>query len=340
MFLFKKNLNLKNNVIFIAEIGINHEGSIAKAKKMIDLAKKSGADAVKFQSYSLDKYCSIDEIDRYKRLKKFELKPDQFYELFKYSKKKGINFFSTAVTEDYVFKLNKYCEVIKVASGDMSFLPLIDNLIKTNSKIIISTGMHTEKEVNNLIGYISKKKGKKYLKNKLALMQCTVSYPTPTSEANVNVINNFKKKYNLTIGYSNHSLTMGPCLAAVANGAKIIEVHFTDTRKNKTFHDHNLSFEPKELKNLISISNDILLSMGNKNKKILDIEKKFLKIGKKGLIASRNLKKGSILRSKDIMYARPATFFSYEKKSFILGKQLSQDLNKGQLFNKKILKSV
>ena len=80
--------------------------------------------------------------------------------------------------------------------------------------------------------------------------------------------------------------------------------------------------------------------MGNKNKKILDIEKKFLKIGKKGLIASRNLKKGSILRSKDIMYARPATFFSYEKKSFILGKQLSQDLNKGQLFNKKILKSV
>lgn len=337
MYLFKKDLLKQDKIIFIAEIGINHEGSLKKAKRLIQLAKAAGADAVKFQSYSLERYCSSDETERYKRLKKFSLTEKQFYELFKFSKKIGINFFSTAVTEDYVKKLAKYSEVIKVASGDMSFLPTIEEILKFNVKAIISTGMHDFQEVKNLISFIKKKKGEKYLINNVALMHCTTSYPPKLKDVNINVIRTLKEKFKLTIGYSNHILDQSACVSAVASGAKIIEVHFTDTRKGKKFHDHFISYEPSELKSLIEFSKRILISLGSQQKKILDCEKKFLKSGKKGLVASKDLLKGQVLKEDDIMYARPATYFSFKIKEQIVGKKIKKDLKKGQLIKNSIL---
>lgn len=334
MNLFKKNLAKQNNIIFIAEIGINHEGSVKKAKNLIKLAKKAGADAVKFQSFTLEKYCSTDEVERYKRLKKFSLTEKEFYDLYKFSKKIGINFFSTAVTEDYVKKLAKYSEVVKVASGDMSFTPVIEQIINSKVKAIISTGMHNFNEVKNLLSFIVKRKGKKYLLKNIALMHCTTSYPPNLEDLNINIIRTFKEKFNLTIGYSNHILDQAACITAIANGAKIIEVHFTDKRKDKKFHDHFISYEPAELKSLIEFSKKILIALGSNQKKILNCEKKYLKIGKKGLIVSKNLTKGVKIKESDIMYARPATYFSFNEKKKIIGKKLKKSMKKGQLLKK------
>ncbi len=338
MYLFKKNLLKQDKIIFVAEIGINHEGSLKKAKRLILLAKKAGADAVKFQSFSLERYCSSDEIERYKRLKKFSLTEKQFYQLYKFSKKNGINFLSTALTEDYVKKLAKYSEVVKVASGDMSFLPVIEEIIKSNVKAIISTGMHDFKDVKDLIAFIRKKKGEKYLKKNFALMHCTTSYPPDLKDVNINVIRTFKEKLNLTIGYSNHILDQTACITAIANGAKIIEVHFTDKRKGKKFHDHFISYEPNELKSLIELSKKILISLGSKQKKILDCEKKFLKAGKKGLIVSKDLANGQVLKTNDIMYARPATYFNFKEKKKIVGRKIVKNLKKGQLLKNSLFK--
>lgn len=337
MILFNKDLKKKENIIFIAEIGVNHEGNLTKAKKLIKLAKEAGADAVKFQSFNLNRYCSIDEIDRYKKLKKFELKPNQFYELYKFARKNKIFFFSTAVTEDYVGILKKYSQVIKIASGDMSFLPVIDEILKFKTKCIISTGMHNQSQIDNLIAYIIKKKSKKFLAENVALMQCTTSYPPNLNDVNLNVIKNFKDKYNMTIGYSNHILEETVCLAAVALGAKIIEVHFTDKRKGKKFHDHYISYEPAELKKLINLSKKILISLGKSKKEILNCEKKFLKPGKKGLVFSMDLEKGTKLKSSHIMYARPAKYFPFDMKNKIIGSKLKKDVKMGELIKKKII---
>jgi N,N'-diacetyllegionaminate synthase len=337
MILFNKDLKQNKNIIFVAEIGVNHEGSLAKAKKLIILAKEAGADAVKFQSFNLDRYCSIDEIERYKKLKKFEFKPNEFYELYKFARKNKIFFFSTAVTEDYVGILKNYCEVIKIASGDMSFLPVIDEILKSKTKFIISTGMHNQSQIDNLIAYIIKKKSKKFLADNVALMQCTTSYPPNLNEINLNVIKNFKNRYNMTVGYSNHIVEEAACLASVALGAKIIEVHFTDKRKGKKFHDHFISFEPSELKKLINLSKKIITLLGTSKKEILNCEKKFLKSGKKGLVFSRDLKKGTRLDNSDIIYARPAKYFSFDMKNKIIGSKLKKDVKMGELIKKRII---
>lgn len=157
-------------------------------------------------------------------------------------------------------------------------------------------------------------------------MQCTTSYPPNLNEINLNVIKNFKNRYNMTVGYSNHIVEEAACLASVALGAKIIEVHFTDKRKGKKFHDHFISFEPSELKKLINLSKKIITLLGTSKKEILNCEKKFLKSGKKGLVFSRDLKKGTRLDNSDIIYARPAKYFSFDMKNKIIGSKLKKML--------------
>lgn len=231
-------------------------------------------------------------------------------------------------------KLARYSEVVKISSGDMDFLPVINNILKSKVKAIISTGMHSYKEIKKLVLYIKRKKGQKYLAKNIALMQCTTSYPTDLKDVNVNVIRTLKENFNLTIGYSNHILDQSACISAIANGAKIIEVHFTDKREGKKFHDHFISYEPAELKYVIELSKKILSSLGSTQKKVLNSEKKFLKIGKKGLIASKDLKKGHKISERDIMYSRPATYYNFNDSKKILGKKIKIDLKKGQLIKR------
>lgn len=331
MKLFKKNL--KKDFITVAEIGVNHEGRFTYAKKLIKLASKTGVDAVKFQCYNPERYVSTSEIERFKRIKKFSLNRKQFKELSLLAKKNNLGFFATPITEDYVPFLNKICPVLKIASGDINFKPLIKECVKTNKPIIISTGMATIEEIRTTLSWIKTYGGQKYL-NKIILLQCVSAYPTPIEQANILSMKFLKRKFKTLVGYSNHVLGDEACLAAVALGASVIEVHFTDKKKNRKFHDHALSFEPKELKEFIIKAKKIKKSLGFFSKKRQSSEMPLIKIGRKGIIAKRNIKSGKKLNMNDIMYARPATHFSSLEIKKILGKKIKINIQKGEVFKK------
>jgi N,N'-diacetyllegionaminate synthase len=331
MNLFGKNL--KHQSVLVAEIGLNHEGRVSKAKKLILLAKKAGADAVKFQSYTLEKYCSTSEKKRYKMLKKFSFSKKQFLDIFRYCKKVKINCFSTAVTEDYVNFLAKENGIIKIASGDSTFKPLLFKAAKSGAKIILSTGGTTFKEIIKSINYI-KKYSKIDIKKKLIILHCISAYPVPIKEVNLQTIPFLKKKTKLIVGYSNHSCNPFVSAMALNFGAKVIEVHFTDNKKNKSIRDHALSFDFNDLKHIAEYKNNIKKISGYINKKIQKSEKANIPIIRKGIVASNNIKKLKIIEPFDLQFARPANNFSYEEAYKLIGKKIKFNKKKGEVIQR------
>ena len=236
MKLFGKNLD--KDVPIIAEIGVNHEGSIEDALNLITLAYKSGPDAVKFQSYTPERYISNKDKDRYSRVKKFHINQEDHIKLINHAKKIGINFFSTPVTEDWLPFLSKNTSAIKIASGDITFEPIIKEAAKTNLPVILSTGASNINEINKAISWFKESSEDKEISNRLILMHCVSLYPPPLEKANLNSIKFLKDHTGLKVGYSNHVEGIIAPSLAIGLGADLIEVHFTDSRENKVFHDH------------------------------------------------------------------------------------------------------
>ena len=331
MKLFDKNI--EKNPVIVAEIGINHEGSIIKAKKLIQLAKENGADAVKFQSFTPENYISSSDPERLKRIKKFCLSHKDFIELSNYCKKIGINFFSTPITIDYVKKLNPLVGVFKISSGDFTFKPLIKECVKTKKPIILSTGLSDEKTIKEILNFIKKIGGNNYLK-KIVLMHCVSAYPAPLEDVNLYSINFLKEKFKTITGYSNHALGTDVCKIALMLGASMIEVHFTDKRIGKKFHDHKLSYEPSELQDLVNFRNNYITILGSKNKKIRKSEIPFLKHARKGICYKEDLKKNTIIDMKCLTFLRPAEEFLFFEVNKILGKKLKRDVNRNEIARK------
>ena len=288
---------------------------------------------MKFQSYTLEKYCSPDEKKRFKMLKKFNLTKKQFLNLFKYCKKRKIHCFSTAVTEDYVDFLANHTGVIKIASGDSTFKPLLLKAAKSKAKLILSTGATTTSEILNSINYI-KKNSKTNIRKKLVILHCISAYPAPMHELNLNSIRYLSKKTRLYTGYSNHSPNPIAATIALNLGAKIIEVHFTDNKNNNSIRDHSLSFNFDDLKNLVEYKKYKKKIIGKSQKKIQKSEKKNIPVIRKGLIASKKLKKNKIINQKDLQFARPANYFTYEDADKLIGKKIKIDKKKGSIIKK------
>ena len=324
------NKNLKNEILIIGEIGINHEGKLSEALKMLELASKSGLDAVKFQLYSLDKYQSKNNLKRYKRLKKFNLSDNDYKYLHKKAKKIGLKVIATPLTEDKVDLAGSFGEVVKVASGDIDFYPTIERIIKNKKKIILSTGNSNIKEIEKTVNHIKKNYRKKKISDYLALLHCVSLYPTPIEESNILKINYLKNRFkNLTIGYSNHCSDRNIVLSAVANGAKIIEIHITFDKKNKKFHDHFLSFDKTELKELINSIRSVERSI----KKLKINPQKINKEMRKGIIASKNNKRKEIYSLQNLSFARPSKHYNSKDIKKLIGKKSTKNIKSGFLIN-------
>ena len=282
-----KNFDLKKKVFIIAEVGNNHEGNFSIAKKLVRLAAKAGADAIKFQTFKTENFIRKKDIKRFKQLKKFELSYEQFKSLKKLAHIKKIKFISTPLDLESADFLIKNADLIKIASSDNNFFPLIEKVLKSKKSIIISTGMTNITQIKDLTNYIYKVIGKKSAEKRIALLHCVTSYPVEDKFANLRSVEYLIKNSKLTIGYSDHTLGNDACIAAVAMGAKIIEKHFTINKKFSKFRDHALSADYTDLKNIVSRIRKVEKQLGRFNKEIQKPEKKLIKIVRRAAYADR-----------------------------------------------------
>lgn len=321
----------EKSIDVIAEIGVNHEGNIDYAAKLLELAAQAGASYVKFQSYTPSRYAAENDSARLNRVARFALRKEDFARLLEFAQELGVGFLSTPVTEDWVDVLDLMCPAFKIASGDITFKPVIQKAARTGKPLLISTGAASLEEIDKAVSWVEEEVGSSNIKESLILMHCVSAYPTPIEEANTLSIPFLKERYGLRVGYSNHVIGMHACLAAVALGAEVVEVHFTDFKENREFRDHALSFDQNDLKTFIYAANEIYKSLGKYEKKIQLCESNGIPMLRKGIIAARDIKAGEILSENDLMFARPATEFSSQEMDLLIGKKLKANISKGYL---------
>ena len=324
MILFNKNITTEP--LFIAEIGVNHEGSIDAAKKMMSLAKQAGYDAAKFQMYTPSLFLSSDDKEKIARVRKFQLSLDSYNDLREFGRSIRLPVFASAISHDTVSFL-KEDGVIKIASGDIDFDLLLTQVAKSEAKIILSIGASSQEDVEHAITNI-KAHINCTLQEKLILLVCTSQYPCPIEDANIGRLNTLKQ-FGCAVGFSNHVIDKEASLCAAALGASVFEFHFTDTKQDKVFHDHLLSFDPTESASLIGQIIKIRKALGNASIQRTEHEEKSYLSIRKGLVFARSLKVGDIISENDIAFARPATHFKANDFNQILGKQVIVEVEKG-----------
>ena len=314
-----KNKIISNygRVFIIAEAGVNHNGSIKIAKKLIDAAVFAGADAVKFQTFNTDdivttkspksRYHKItsgsdNKQTWYNMLKGQELNYEQHKELIKYCKLKKIIFLSTPYDFKSVDLLDDLkVPVFKIASTDNNNYPLLKYISKKNKPIILSTGMSNIKEVKDAINIL-----KSFNQKKIAILQCTSSYPCKLSDLNLLVIKTFQDEFNCPIGFSDHSDEIIPAIVAASMGSSIYEKHLTLDKTMKG-PDHRASCTPKELKDIVKEIRQIKILHGSQTKIVLDSEiENRIKL-KKSLVSLVYIKKGEVIKKASVGIKRPAT---------------------------------
>ena len=325
-------------VVIIAEAGVNHNGSLKIAKKLVDVAKLARADYVKFQSFTHDKLVTKNapkanyqksnhntEETQNSMLQKLQLSSLDHLKLITYCKNKKINFLSTAFDEDNLkFLIENKIKFIKIPSGEITNLPLLKYIKKQKKKILLSTGASTLKEVEQAIKILNKSK-----KN-ITVLQCNSAYPTPIDDLNLRTLNTFMKKFNCNIGLSDHSLSTIVPAAAVAMGATVIEKHFTLSRK-MVGPDHKSSLEPKEFKEMVKNIREIEISLGSAKKPITKSETENRKIIRKSLVAQKFIYKGQKFNNKNITSKRPARGLSPMSIHKILGKKAKKNFKPDEI---------
>jgi len=321
----------KNDVYIIAEIGGNHEGDFEYAKKLTNLAIESGVDAIKYQIYTGDSLVNSKyDPDRNKHFKKFELTKEQYLYLAKMCKEANVTFMASVWDVEAFDWIDKYMPIYKVGSGDMTAYNLIKKMVLTGKPIILSTGLATLDEVKDVVKFVESIDKSYISEKKLALLQCTSMYPIPDEDANLNVILTYKKEFNLTIGYSDHTIGMEAVEIAVAMGAEIIEVHFTDSRENKTFRDHKVSATKDEIQALIKKIKKIKTLQGSFDKKPTksEIESGHVKSFRRGIYAKHDIKKAKIINEEDLITLRPLVGIGAEEFYNIIETKAKKDFEK------------
>ena len=327
MIVFAKNLD--RDVVIIAEIGVNHEGNPEVAATLMAAAARAGADAVKFQSYTPERYVSGIDPERQERVRRFALTEATHRKLSATAKNLGVSFLSTAVSEDWLPLLAELGDAIKIASGDLTFEPVIRGAARTGKPVILSVGLGTIAEIDQAIAWFGDEIGSVSLRDHLALMHCVVAYPTPIEQANVLSVPFLAQRYGLHVGYSNHVIGPEACYAAAALGAPIIEVHLTDCKSGRNFRDHALSFEQRDLEEMVSVIKRIRASLGTSGKGRSEAELSNLAAARKGIVAARDIAVGTVLSETDLMYARPVLDFASTQLSLVVGLKTTAAIAKG-----------
>lgn len=330
-----------HKVFIVAEAGVNHNGNIVTAKKMIDVALDAEVDAVKFQTGKaenvISKYAPKAEYQKrtagtresqLEMAKKLELKESEFKELYSYCKKKGILFLSSPFdlrSVDFLSELG--LDTFKIPSGEITNLPYLRKIGGLKKRVIMSTGMADLKEIKKALD-ILKKAGTP--KRHITALHCNTEYPTPMEDVNLLAMLTIKKRLGVSIGYSDHTPGIEVPVAAVALGAKVIEKHFT-LDKSMEGPDHKASLNPAELKKMVKAIRNIEKAMGNGVKKVSPSELKNKPIARKSIVAVRDIKNGEAFIEENITVKRPGTGINPMKWDKILGKIAKRDFKKDEM---------
>ena len=315
--------------LIIAEAGVNHNGDIELAKKLIDVAVNAGADFVKFQTFNADRLAThaakkaeyqAQTTDRnetqHEMLRRLELTPAMHHELIAHCKMRKIGFFSTGFdieSVDFLASLGQ--NLFKIPSGEITNLPYLRHIGRLGKPIILSTGMSNMLEIESAIKALEQAGTPR---SKITVLHCTTEYPTPMCDVNLHAMQSIQTELSVAIGYSDHTLGIEVAVAAVAMGATVIEKHFTLDR-TLPGPDHKASLEPAELKTMVSSIRNIEIALGDRLKQLTPSEAKNILVARKSIVASKDIQIGETFSAENLATKRPGTGISPMRWDEVIG---------------------
>lgn len=319
----------------VAEIGANHNGDLELCRRIVNAAKDSGADAVKFQSWSKESLVSRAEYARNTRyaksdpsaltleqaVERYQLTPEQHREIAAHCRQRGITFFSSCFSAREVELLEELqVPAYKVASMDINHLPLLDVVASTGKPVLLSTGMATLGEIETALGRLRRGGA-----GPVALLHCVSLYPCPPAEVNLRNIPMLERAFGVPIGFSDHTLGFAVALAAVALGACIVEKHFTIDKALEGW-DHSISADPAELAAIVREGRAVQEALGHSERIVGAAELEKRKAFRRRAVARHTLSRGSRLANEDLEFKRPGTGISPDAIDYVVGRTLARDL--------------
>jgi N,N'-diacetyllegionaminate synthase len=324
-------VDLTREVLVVAEIGNNHEGSYSLAEEMVGRAAEAGAQAVKFQTFRPEHYVGRDDGARLARLRKFALTYEQFASLAKLAERQGIIFLSTPFDLASADALNEICPAIKISSGDNSFYPLIERIAGFKKPILLSSGLAEMEDLAQAMSRISDVWARSKYDGEVALLHCVSSYPTPANEANLGAIKSLATTFGGTVGYSDHTLGVDAAVLSVGLGARVIEKHFTLDKSYSDFRDHQLSADPAELAELVRRVRHASELLGDGRKTPQPSEQVNRVAFRRSIAAGRDLSAGTVLAWDDLTWVRPGSGIAPGDEAAVIGRTLKRAVLQGEL---------
>jgi N,N'-diacetyllegionaminate synthase len=332
-------LGVGEPTFIVAEIGVNHNGSVHMARKLIDAAKDAGADSVKFQSFKTErivtkyaekavyqKETTDPKKSQFSMLKKLELGDAEIKELHRYAQKRNILFLSSAFDEESVDLLDSLdVPAFKVASGELTNLPLLRHMANKKRPMILSTGLSTLDEIEEALAVITEEGVEEII-----LLHCVTSYPAKEEEANLKVMDLLRRQFGFPVGFSDHTLSITVPIAAAALGAVLIEKHFT-LDKTLLGPDHRASLEPTEFKEMVKGIRDVEKALGDGMKRLTANEEEIKKAARRSIVAKTRIPKGTIIRENMVDFKRPGTGLEPKNLCKIVGKRTKKDIEPDEL---------
>jgi len=321
--------------MIIAEAGVNHNGDINMAKKLIDIAAEAGADLVKFQTFSADRLVTHEAVkadyqllatnsseSQHNMLRKLELTESMHHDLIAHCADQNIGFFSTGFdVESINLLVGLGQELFKIPSGEITNLPYLRYIGKLARTIILSTGMSNMDEIESAINVLEESGTHR---SKITVLHCTTAYPAPMSDVNLRAMQSIQNRFNVDVGYSDHTLGIEIPIAAVALGATLIEKHFT-TDRSLPGPDHKASLEPAELKAMVDGIRNVEKALGDGLKRLMPSELTNLPMARKSIVASLPIKTGDTFTEHNLTAKRPGTGISPMEWNKLLGSKANRD---------------
>jgi N,N'-diacetyllegionaminate synthase len=323
------------NTLIIAEAGVNHNGDMELARKLVEVAAEAGADLVKFQTFKAGSLAtsSAKKADyqirdtsssdtQLEMLSELELSVSDHHVLVKHCRDNGIKFFSSGFDlESIDFLIDLGLDCMKIPSGEITNLPYLEHIAKRAKSVILSTGMSELEEIGVALSVLQDG-GMKL--GQITVLHCNTEYPTPMIDVNLRAMESIRQAFGVNVGYSDHTVGIEVPIAAVAMGAMVIEKHFTLSR-NLSGPDHRASLEPSELKTMVQGIRNIEIALGDGVKSVSTSEKKNRDIARKSLVAACSIAKGDLLDEKNLAIKRPGTGISPMRWNEVRGKYAPRD---------------